>query len=180
MVSHGFLPLLVEERARSATGGNASCRADTTGNLLAASRMFTRREGKLDVKAITGCTSTRNRIRFSGFRLKARRFPSICRRRRFSILFFPFSKKKARFLANRVSLSRVTLFSSSSLIVRLRRLFFFFFPFFFLFVRPSIEDTLPTSPVHSFDALSAIIRQRECWINRVVLASFIRIPLVKG
>lgn len=170
----------MEERARSATGGNASCRADTTGNLLAASRMFTRREGKLDVKAITGCTSTRNRIRFSGFRLKARRFPSICRRRRFSILFFPFSKKKARFLANRVSLSRVTLFSSSSLIVRLRRLFFSFFLFFFLFVRPSIEDTLPTSPVHPFDALSAIIRQRECWINRVVLASFIRIPLVKG
>lgn len=120
----------MEERARSATGGNASCRADTTGNLLAASRMFTRREGKLDVKAITGCTSTRNRIRFSGFRLKARRFPSICRRRRFSILFFPFSKKKARFLANRVSLSRVTLFSSSSLIVRLRRLFFSFFLFF--------------------------------------------------
>ena len=83
-LSHGFLPLLVEERARSADDGNASCRADTTGNLLAAHRMFTRRESKLDVKAITGCTSSRNRIRFSGFRLKARWFPSICRRRRFS------------------------------------------------------------------------------------------------
>ena len=50
----------------------------------AARRMFTRRESKLDVKAITGCTSSRNRIRFSGFRLKARWFPSICRRRRSS------------------------------------------------------------------------------------------------
>lgn len=161
-----FLPLLVKERARSATGGNASCRADTTGNLLAASRMFTRREGKLDVKAITGCTSTRNRIRFSGFRLKARWFPSICRRRRFSILFFPFSKPRKHAFSPTEYRTRESLALLSSLIVLWIVFFFFSFPFFR--TSQSIRSTL------------VVIRQRECSINCVVLASFIRIPLVKG